>query len=261
MIKRFFRDIKKYWNYTIYATKSSLKSETANSHLGWLWWFLDPLMFMLVYTFVALVVFQKSEQYFPIYVFVGLQCWNFFSKTVKGSVKIVRENKSIISKVYLPKMILIVIRMLINGFKMMVSFLIVAIMMIGYGVPIDWHLLFLIPLLIGLGLFTFGCSAILMHFGVYVEDLQNLITVALQLCFYMTGIFYSIKDRVPAPYNMVLLRGNPVAYLIYEIRNSLLYRITPNMTVYVIWFVVSVLICVLGINLVYKNENNYVKSI
>ena len=100
-----------------------------------------------------------------------------------------------------------------------------------------------------------------MHFGVYVEDLANVVAVLLQLCFYMTGIFYSIEKRVPVPYNRILLRGNPVAYLVYEIRNSMLYEVTPNMIIYVIWLVASVLLCIYGINLVYKSENNYVKAI
>lgn len=261
MLKRFYNDIKKYWNYASYAAKSELKGEIANSHLGWLWWFLDPLLFMLVYTFIAAIIFRKSEPYFPVYVFIGLQSWNFFSKTVKGSVKIVRTNKGIISKVYLPKVILVITKMMVNGFKMFVSFLIVAIMMAAYQVPVDWHLLFVIPLFLSLFLLTFGVSTILLHFGVYVEDLANVVAVVLQLCFYMTGIFYSIEKRVPEPYNMILLRGNPVAYLVYEIRNCLLYEITPNMGIYALWFVVSILLCIFGINLVYKSENNYVKSI
>lgn len=261
MLNRFFTDIKKYKNYINYAVKSELKGQNANSHLGYLWWFLDPLLYMMVYTFIAEIVFRRTLPYFPLYVFVGLQCWNFFSKTVKGSVRLVRKNKSIISKVYLPKIILILIKMLVNGFKVVVSFVIIGIMMVAYQVPVDWHVLYAIPLLIGLILLTFGCSAILLHFGVYVEDLHNVMNVVLQLCFYMTGIFFSIKDRVPEPYNMYLLNGNPVAYFIYEIRNCTLYQGTPNMLIYVIWVIVSFLICLFGIHLVYKNENNYVKSI
>ena len=61
-MNRFISDLKKYRNYTIYAAKSELKSEVANSHLSWLWWILDPLLFMIVYSFVALIVFDRGEQ-------------------------------------------------------------------------------------------------------------------------------------------------------------------------------------------------------
>ena len=70
-MKRFVNDIKKYYKFTIYSAKSELKSEIANSHLSWLWWILDPLLFMMVYSFISIIVFSKSEPYFPVFVFIG----------------------------------------------------------------------------------------------------------------------------------------------------------------------------------------------
>ena len=55
-MKRFWKDIKRYMPYAKYATKSGLKSEVASSHLSWLWWILDPILFMLVYWFIWFIV-------------------------------------------------------------------------------------------------------------------------------------------------------------------------------------------------------------
>ena len=79
-MKRFFNDIKKYYKYTIYATKAELNSEVAGSYLGWLWWFLEPLCFMLVYAFMVVVIFNTSEQYMLAFVFIGNTIWTFFNK-------------------------------------------------------------------------------------------------------------------------------------------------------------------------------------
>ena len=134
-MKRFIEDFKKHYKYSVYSAKSELKSEIANSHLSWLWWILDPLLFMMVYTFISVIVFRTSEPYFPVFVFIGLSSWKFFEKTVKQSVKLVSSNSSIVSKVYLPKHILIFVKMYANGFKMAVSFVLVVIMMFVYRVP------------------------------------------------------------------------------------------------------------------------------
>ena len=56
-MQKFFQDIKKYYKYIIYSTKSNLKTEVANSYLNWLWWIIEPLCFMLIYTFIFSVVF------------------------------------------------------------------------------------------------------------------------------------------------------------------------------------------------------------
>ena len=114
-MKKFIQDVQKFYKYAIYSSKAELKSEIANSHLSWLWWILDPLLFMLVYAFISVIVFKASEKYFMAFVFIGLSLWDFFNKTVKQSVKIVSHNSQVVSKVYLPKYIFVFVKMGNNG--------------------------------------------------------------------------------------------------------------------------------------------------
>ena len=193
---RFLKDFKKFFNYIVFSSKAELKSEVADSFLSWLWWFLDPLLYMLVYSFIAVVVFKSGVQYFPVFVFLGLNTWTFFSKTVKASVKLVANKKMIVTKVYIPKYMFVFEKIGVYGFKMVVSNLLVVITMIGYKVPVSWKALWVIPITLVLIVVTFGFSTIIMHFGVFVEDLLNVITVVLQLGFYLSGIFYSITPIV-----------------------------------------------------------------
>ena len=264
MISRFFADNKKYKNYTVYAAKSDLKAEVADSHLGWIWWVLEPLCFMLIYTFIFGVVFNAKEDYFPIFVYTGLTAWNFFSKCVKLSTRMVKRNKGIISKVYLPKFILAETTMLVNAFKMLISFIIIVVMMLIFRVPVTYHILMVLPMLVLLVLLTFGCMCVIMHFGVYVTDLANVTDIALRLIFYMTGIFYSIEKRIGGRYPGVAhIMGevNPMAFIVNGLRDAMLYGSRPSLRLTAIWFVLSVLICLWGVRLIYKNENNYVKVI
>ncbi len=259
MLNRFISDMKKYFSYAKYSAKSDLKSEVASSYLNWLWWILDPLLFMLVYTFIAVIIFRSKTQYFPIFVFVGLTLWNFFNKNVQGSVKMVRQNSSIVSKVYIPKYILILQKMLENGFKMMISFLLVFIMMVLYRVPVTWNVLYLIPIFIVLVMLTFGLSCIVLHFGVFVDDLHNVMIVVLRLMFYMSGIFYSIGNRLQDPYKSIMIYGNPMSLLIESTRNCLIYSSLPYRIGLAGWGVVSLILCMIGIKLIYSYENSYVK--
>lgn len=260
MLNRFIKDIKKYFSYSIVSAKAQLRSEVANSYLNWIWWILDPLCFMLIYTFIFGYVFQASEPYFPVFIFIGLSMWDFFNRTIKQSVKIVKNNKAIVTKVYMPKFILILTKLWVNAFKMMVSFAIVVLLMIVYRVPITWNVLFFIPVILIFMLFTFGCATFLLHFGVYVEDLANVVDIALRFFFYLTGIFYNIQNRIPE-FGTLLNQVNPVAFLITEMRACIMYESTPNLLLLLIWFVISLILSILGIRMIYKNENSYVKVI
>mgnify|MGYP006990233703 CR=1 FL=1 len=75
-------------------------------------------------------MFHASEQYFPVFIFIGITMWGFFSRSVSGSVNTVRASRGIITKIYMPKYILLLSKMFVNGFKMMISFAVVVVMMI-----------------------------------------------------------------------------------------------------------------------------------
>ncbi len=259
MMKRFIKDVKRYYPYAMYSAKSDLKDEVASSYLNWLWWILDPLLFMCVYTFIALVIFQKGTPYFPVFVFVGLTMWNFFNKTALQCVKIVRTNSAIVSKVYLPKWVLVWNRILVNGFKMMVSFCLVAILMAIFKVPLTRNILWIFPIILETCIFTFGFCCLLLHFGVYVEDLYNVVNVLLKLMFYMTGIFYDISTLVKEPWRGFLLSLNPMSTLITSARVCLLYQDRPHLDLMVIWLGISLLLCIHGVRIIYTSENSYVK--
>lgn len=260
MLKRFIKDIKKYFPYSIISARSQLKSEVANSYLNWIWWVLEPVCFMFIYTFVFGYVFGAKESFFPVYIFIGLAMWEFFNRTMTNSVKIVKNNKAIVSKVYLPKYVLILTKIWVNGFKMLISFIIVAAMMIFYRVSVSFNILFFIPVLLTLGLFSFGCACFLMHFGVYVEDLSNVVTIVLRLLFYITGIFYNIEARIPT-FGGYLNCYNPIAFLLTAMRDCLIYQKTPDLRFLAAWFAVSLVLAALGIRKVYREENSYVKVI
>lgn len=258
-MKRFLNDIKRYGEYTKFSAKSDLKAEVASSYLNWLWWILDPLLYMLVYTFIAVIVFRSTVQYFPVFVFVGLTLWNFFNKTVLGSVKCIRANSAIVSKVYIPKFMLVIQKMLVNGFKMIVSFAIIVVMMVIYRIPVTWNILFMFPIMLELCLMTFGLGCLMLHFGVFVDDLHNVMNVILRLCFYMSGIFYSIGDRLDEPYRSILLKCNPIGMILESARKCMLYSGTPYVGLLIFWGIVSLIVCAIGVRTIYKNENSYVK--
>ena len=271
---RFFKDFKRFFNYIVFAVKAELKSEVADSFLSWLWWFLDPLLYMLVYSFIAVVVFSSNIPYFPAFVFLGLNTWGLFNKTIKASVKLVSAKKMIVTKVYVPKFMFVFEKLGVYGFKMVIANLLVVGTMAIYRVPITWRVVWIIPITLVLVVVTFGVSTIIMHFGVFVEDLLNVITVVLQLGFYLSGIFYSIDEigvknhgqiyipgRVPEPWGEWLVKLNPMALLITDLRRVLLYGENPHWVMMIAWFVVGVFMSFVGIKIIYKFENSYVKVI
>ncbi len=258
---RFATDLRKYLPYAVRSAKAELRSEVSNSYLEWMWWLIEPFCMMLIYTLIFGVVFHASEQYFPIFIFIGITMWSFFSRSVSGSVNTVRGGRGIITKIYLPKYILFLSRMFVNGFKMVVSFGVVLVMMLLFRVPVNWNILYAVPVIMVLFLFTFGVGTVMMHYGVYVSDLGYITGIVLNMLMYFTGTFYDVAKRVPAPFGEMLARVNPVAFFISSVRGAVLYGTAPQAGMLVLWGVLSVILTALGVFTIYSNENSYVKII
>ena len=162
---------------------------------------------------------------------------------------------------------LILEKMYVNFFKMMISFGIVAGFMIAYGIPFRLQLLYCIPLLVLVFILTLACSVIVAHFGVYVNDLYNIVQVILRFMFYLSGVFYDIGDRLGNRIFMgidigwLMTHVNPVAYLINEFRQIIIYGEALRPMMFHYWLAFSVVLLGIGLFLMYRHENNYVKVV
>lgn len=267
MLRRVVKHIKRYNPYAIYAAKSELKGEVGGSYLTWLWWILDPVLFMLVYVFITVVVFKSKGEYLPVVVIIGLTVWNFFNKTVMISVKIVNTFRGIVSKIYIPKYMLILEKLYVNFFKMFISFGIVAGFAVAYRIKPTLYLIYCFPVIFLILLLTFSLSVLAAHFGVYINDLYNVVQVILRFMFYLSGVFYDVGDRLSHTFlfgvnvGKLMVMVNPIAYAIDELRKLIIYNQPLRIELYLYWLAVTVVLLAFGLKLMYRYENSYIKVV
>lgn len=258
-MKRFFDDIRKYRGYMAYSAGAQLRAELANSWLGGVWWVLEPTLNMLVYMFVFTVVFHRTTTYVIAFIVLGLSYWRFFNTTVISSITLMKRYRAVISKTYIPKFVLLGSTMLVNGFKLLCSYVPLIALMFYYQVPLSWHIFAIIPITALVFVLTFGVACLCMHAGVYLEDLQKLLTIGLQMVFYISGVFYPIDQMLEPALAQKLFAFNPMALILYEARNALLYAQGCQWNLLGIWAVVAVALSVWGVSVIYKSESRYIK--
>ncbi|MFG6357004.1 MAG: ABC transporter permease [Acetatifactor sp.] len=260
-IKRFCIDMRKYWQYIIFSARADLKAEVADSYLNRLWWLLEPFFNMLVYVIVFGQVMGRSVENYATFVFSALLMWNFFNKTIAYSVKLIRSNKDIVTKVYIPKFVILFSNMILNLLKLLFSMVVLIVMLAVFRIHIGVNLFWFFPAYLVMIMLAFGAGMIFLHFGVYVDDLSYAIGILLNMLMFLSGIFYDVMTTLPEPLNGLMLCLNPVAGLIDTMRQALLYNTAANLPILGMWFLISSILCYIGIHIVYKNENSYVKVV
>jgi len=197
------------------------------SVLGVLWSLLNPILTMLVTTMVFSYLFRFQIEYFPVYFFSGQLIFSFFSESTTLSMNSVLGAGGVIKKIYIPKYIFPVSKVLsslINLFFMFIAFLVIFAIM---GVPFRWTML-LIPIpLIYTFVFALGVGILLSSMAVFFRDTMYLYGVLLTMWMFLTPIMYPV-EILPA-WLLPYYGFNPMYHFVIYFRTVAMYGGVPDL--------------------------------
>jgi len=216
-----------------------------NISLGVLWSLLNPLVLMLVLTFIFSRVFPNPAiEIFPVFILCGLVPFNFFSIAWISATTSLVENAPLIKRVAVPREVVPVASVLSNSIHLtlQIGLLLALVVIFGRGINIYWLWL---PLVWGLEVvFVTGLGMMFSALDVYVRDMRYVVESANTVIFWLVPIFYPfslVPERYAAVYQL-----NPVAALILATRNILLEGKAPPNSLLIKLSISSALMLILG---------------
>lgn len=236
-----------------------LKLKYRRSFLGYVWSLLNPLLMMAVMTVVFSYMFRFQIPNYPIYLICGQTLWAFFNESTTLAMHSVIGNGSLIRKVYIPKYIFPLSRVLSSFVTMSFSLAAILIVMLVTGVPLAWaQLLVPVPLLLLL-IFSTGIGMVLSAMAVYFRDIIHLYGVVTMAWMYLTPIFYPL-DSLPAQV-VALIKFNPMHHYIQFFRSLILHGALPEPAVW-LWCLGSSIVAVLiGLLTFRKLQKNFILNV
>ncbi len=232
------------------------KTKYKRSVLGVLWSLMNPLLTMMVMYIVFSTLFKTNIANFPVYLLIGIVCWNFFSEVTNSCLTAITGNTALITKVYVPKYMYPlsrVISSLVNlGFSLIPLFAVLLITKTGLTIR-----LLLLPFpLACLLLFALGMGLILASLMVFFRDAQFLWGVISTLWMYLTPIFYD-ASIIPQQF-MTVYKMNPLYHIIYVMRAFLLDGMSPEPLVYILCLVSALVPLLLGLWIFKRTQDRFV---
>ncbi len=232
------------------------KRKYKRSALGVCWSFLNPLLTMLVQYFVFSTIFKNSIENFIIYLLTGIIAFNFFGEAVGLGLSSIVDNAHLINKVYMPKIIYPLSRVLSSVINLLMSLVPLFIVMLITGVPIT-KAVFLLPIgLICLLVFCLGLSMMLSTSMVFFQDTMFLWNVVSTLWQYLTPTFYPV-DIIPESW-LPIYKLNPMYQYITFMRSILMEGVAPEPELYFGCIISAVAMFLVGYAVFRKNQDKFV---
>lgn len=189
-----------------------LRHKYKGSSLGFAWSLLHPLVLATVYTLAFRLIVRIQIEHFPLFLLSGLLPWMFFAAALSAASSAIVDNSPLVRKVAFPRVILPLSAIGSQFVQFLLTYLVIAPMLVIFGVGFSPALLALIPVIALQVIFTAGLGLALATAYVHARDTRHLLEVALQVWFWLTPIVYS-ADLVP-PRLAPLLAWNPMAHFV-----------------------------------------------
>lgn len=224
-----------------------LRARYKQTVLGFAWAVITPLTLMIVFTvfFKRVALVDTGGAPYPLFAYLGLLPWTFFSASVLSSAQSLISNMPLLNKIYCPREVFPLGSILVALTDTVAASSILAVLFV-----VNWYAprpeTVFLPLLLAVQLcFTLGVSLITSVATVYLRDVRQVVPVLLQLGLFATPVAYGI-EAVPSAYRPVYAFFNPLAPVIDGYRRTILLGQPPRWGLLVIGAVSAVLVLVGG---------------
>lgn len=238
---------------------SDLVAEARQGYIGILWWLVEPVLYLSVFYFIFVVVFDRGGREAVAFLLIGLVVWKWFGSSVPKCSNSISANIGLIRQIYLPKILLPGMALVTTTMKFSIVFILLLafLVIVGFGVNTAWLAL---PVLIFVQfLFTLAIGSLLAAIIPFIPDLKFIVENAMLLLFFLSGIFFDFSSISPDV--LTYLHLNPMMGIIESYRSVLVSGVWPDWVLLSYIFFASAVCLAFGSYLLNRFDRVYPKII
>ncbi len=222
-----FIDLAELWRYRellLFLIWRDIKVRYKQTAVGAAWALLQPLATMGAFSmFLGKALAQGGAEIpYPVFIFAGLLPWMFFANCVQSATMSIVANHNLITKVYFPRLLVPLGTMGVCVVDFAISAVVLAGLMLGYGIAPSWEVLLAPVVLLLLLIGTAGLGIMLAAVTVEFRDFRHIVPFMVQIGMFATPAVYLQSTGVLSPWMQELARFNPLHGLIVNFRAALL---------------------------------------
>jgi teichoic acid transport system permease protein len=228
-LKKYLSDTWERRNFIWAFASAKNISLYTDSRLGQVWQVLTPLLNAGVYYLIFGVLLHASRlgasvKFLP-WLVTGVFLFGFTQRSVNSGARAVGDNLSLIRALHFPRSTLPLSYAIVELQQLALSLGVLVLIVLGFGEPIGWQWLLLVPVLLMQLMFNIGISLVMARIGAFNRDFTQLLPFVLRTWFYFSGVIYSVvglKAKLPTAVG-TLLEANP-GYVYVELSRRALLK-------------------------------------
>ena len=231
------------------------------SVLGVVWSVLNPLLMMIIMSFVFQYFLRSNLEHYSLYLIVGNITFALMNDATNGGLRSIIDASSLLKKVKVDRWVFPVQKVFSAAVNFAFSLIAVAIVMVFDGVMPTIHVLWFVVGLVLVMLFSIGIGLFIGALAVFFRDMIHLWSVVLTAWTYLTPIFWdlSLLTNSNAPRIVVwIVKANPMYNYLEIMRSAFVYQNNPSVTVLALAAIWAVIALVIGITVFKKTEHKFI---
>jgi len=240
-------------------TANNFKLKYENGFLGYLWSIITPLIMLATLYIVFSLIMKLDVPNYQLFLLIGIILWNFLSDSTTTSMNSIIESASMIKKINFPKYIIVVSSCLSSFISLLLNFLVLFIFTLILRVEVGFLAILLPFYLFEIFIFSLGVSFFVSSLYPKHRELQHIWSIFLLIGFWITPIIYSEK-MVPERYLKYYML-NPLARLINETRDILIYNYSLEFKQIMITFFICIGVFIIGFLFFRKREAYFAEDL
>ena len=221
--------LSQYFRLIDTMARMSLRADASKYFLGYIWWVLEPLLFVGVFYVVFNVILDSRRSDFLIFLMCGKLPFIWFSKSVNQASLSLVANAGLIGKINVPKTLFPLAVVQEGLYKQAAVFclLFVVLLVSGYEVTTAW--LYLLPVIFVNYLMIVACSYIGACLVCMLRDFSMVISLGMIFLMFTSGVFWDPRELGDPIKTDIVLSANPIAFMLDAYRQILMHNTAPDM--------------------------------
>ena len=190
---RFIQNIRQNKNLISNFVRRDVRIRYRNSILGYIWTVLQPLLLAGVYYFVFTIIADQTEELYPIWVLIGVITWQFFGRSLNGSITSISKNSGMIKLIYFPREIFAITTVGTNLVITTMSLLVVIPFLFYYDLPTGLHHGWIVAGLLISAILALGIGLMLAPLNAIHGDVAHLFQFITKAGFFLSPVMWTIR--------------------------------------------------------------------